>query len=287
MNTYHIFSMGTLNMFKFIKTLATNLKQYKKEDSKYIYHIFLLTDELDSWKQKLSYLISDDFELDIQSFKQYQSIIKSTNESMHWATFFKCLVCQLFPNLDKILYLDIDIVLLSKGLQEFMDTDLTNYYVNACTDVVPTYNNKKEVQNCKTTTYFNAGVIMFNLKKIRQDGLDKRMYDAVTGKWPYNKVQPAYHDQSLLNYLFREHVLLSNPKFNNNILPTLQSDLEAFKDFYKKWGYNDLISACSNAVILHWAGVKPWDEKLFPQYFQYMIFSYLSIFVYNYFIKQD
>ena len=67
--------------------------------------------------------------------------------------FFKCLVCQLFPNLDKILYLDIDIVLLNKGLQEFMDVDLTNYYVNACTDVVPTYNNRKELQNCKTDNY--------------------------------------------------------------------------------------------------------------------------------------
>ena len=286
MKEYHIFSMGTLNLFNFIKTLATNLKQYKKEDSKYVYHIFLFTDELEPWKEKLNHLISNDFEIDLQSCTKYENIIKSANTSMHWATFFKCLVCSLFPNLDKILYLDVDIALINKGLQEFMDVDLTNYYVNACTDVVPTYNNKKELQNCKTNNYFNAGILLFNLQKIRQDGLDKRMEEAVTGNWPFNELNPSYHDQSLLNYLFRDKVLLSDPKFNNNLLPTLYTDLEAFKDFYGKWGYTDLVSAISNAVILHWAGVKPWKTQEWKKYYQYMIFPHLSLFIYQYFIKQ-
>lgn len=137
--------MGTINLFNFIKTLAINLKKYKKEDSKYIFHAFLFTDDLETYYKELNYLISNDFEIDLQSYTKYEHIIIPASTGIHWSTYLKCLACSLFPNLDKILYLDVDLFVVNKGLEEFMDADITDYYTNACIDVVPTYNNKKEI----------------------------------------------------------------------------------------------------------------------------------------------
>ena len=69
---------------------------------------------------------------------------------------------------------------------------------------------------------------------MKEDGIDKRMQNAVTGNWPYDEVQPTYNEQSLMNYLFNDKVLISDPKFNNNILPTLVNDLNAFREYYGK-----------------------------------------------------
>ena len=85
-----------------------------------------------------------------------------------------------------------------------------------------------------------------------------------------------------MNYLFNDKVLISDPKFNNNILPTLVNDLNAFREYYGKWKYKDLIEACGKAVILHYAGVKPWQIDKFQMYLKYMVFPQLSLFVYYY-----
>ena len=166
MKEYHIFSMGTTNYLPFFRAVASGLKHFKKEDSKYIYHVFALQDDLVQYYKNLDFLISDDFKIEIESFTKYQNIIKSPHNQIHWSTYFKCLVCSLFPNLDKILYLDIDLFIINQGLEEFMDADLTNYYANACIDIVPTYNNRPEVENCKVENYINTGVLMLNLKKM-------------------------------------------------------------------------------------------------------------------------
>ena len=285
MKEYNIFSCATPNFFPFVNSVACSLKKYKKENCKYVYHIFLTTENVEEYKNKLNHLISDDFEIKIKSTKGYGEKIISPNQNLHWSTYFRCFVCSLFPNLDKILYLDVDLVIINKGLEDFMDVDLTNYYGAAILDIVQMYKNKNQLNNTKTNNYFNAGVLLFNLQKIRQEGLNKRMEDAVTGNWPFEEVQPSAYDQSLLNYLFRDRVKLINPKFNNNFHCSLLEELEYFKIQYGKWGYSDLLDSLKDAVIIHWAGVKPWWVDYFNQRVSLMTVPQVTYFLFQYFIK--
>ena len=282
MKQYNIFSAATPNYFHFFKMVAFGLKEFKRKDVKYIYHLFLDSEDIESYKQQISNLLSEDFDIKLHSLTLQKSKIKSPNTALHWTTYVRLLACQLFPSLDKILFLDLDILVINKGLEEFMDADLTNYYANAVIDVCQQHILLFQLQNTKTNNYFNAGVLMFNLKKIRQDGLDKKIYDAITNRWPVEEVKPIFFDQSLLNYLFKDNVLISDPKFNNNFHASMLSDLQAYNIQYGKWGYKNLIEMCSKVVIVHYAGKKPWSKD-FNQHIPNMPAWQISWFLYEYF----
>lgn len=279
-NNYHIFSIFTSDLFPFVKKIAENLKKYKKENSKYTYHIFSYDDDLEIYKNKLKNLNSEDFELNIQSFNKYKNIIKPITNNKHQSAYGKCLVCQLFPDLEKILYLDVDLFIINRGLEEFMDDDIANYYIKGCIDIPISYNNKKEVENCKTNNYINTGVLLMNPKKIKQDGKDKELLKAISGNWP-NELQPLYNEQTLINYILKDKILISKPKFNNILLSITSKDLDICDNYYMKWSEGDLIRIMGFAVIIHFTRFKPWKD----QNIDYNIyFIQLAYFIYYYFL---
>lgn len=104
--------------------------------------------------------------------------------------------------------------------------------------------------------YFQAGVILFNLKKIASlytvDDLFER---ALVRNW-------YYHDQDILNSMFTGDVYYLNQKWN--VLTMLEPNSERsnlFKEFlYARYSeaYN---KARKNIGIIHFAGVpKPWFD---------------------------
>jgi len=66
---------------------------------------------------------------------------------------------KIFPNLDRILSIDMDTIV-NENISDLWDLDLTNYYIAA---VEETELSEEE------GSYFNMGVAMLNLKKIRED----------------------------------------------------------------------------------------------------------------------
>jgi lipopolysaccharide biosynthesis glycosyltransferase len=75
---------------------------------------------------------------------------------------------KLFPNLDRILSLDCD-TLVQNNISELWDLPLDNYYFAAV---------REPEKSTEEYAYINAGLMMFNLKKIREEHQDdKYIYD--------------------------------------------------------------------------------------------------------------
>jgi len=72
---------------------------------------------------------------------------------------------KIFPELDKILSLDIDTIV-TENIDELWDIDISNYYIAGVRDT-PEFN--------KNGLYVNGGVLLCNLKKIREDKMDEKM----------------------------------------------------------------------------------------------------------------
>ena len=92
-----------------------------------------------------------------------QEMMKTANMKTHYTPYILIrLFSDKIPELpDKILYLDCDIVCY-KDIKEIFDTDMTNYEVGVATDAIGRhFINKK---------YINSGVVLMNLKKIRENG---------------------------------------------------------------------------------------------------------------------
>ena len=139
---------------------------------------------------------------------------------------------QLFPDLDRILSLDCD-TLIQDNISELWELPLDNYYFAGVREP------KKSKENF---VYINAGTIMFNLKKIREEHQDEKyIYDL-------NNCFRYFPEQECFSALSQDKILELPSKYNLSCVshPSTEGKILHFAA-YKQWPklrivqeYNDL-----------------------------------------------
>ena len=116
----------------------------------------------------------------------------------------------LDENISKIIYLDADL-LINTNIEKIWNIDISEYYVAACHDPgVGDSNIRLSDGLVSAEAYFNAGVAVFNLKKIRQDF--NLFSDCV--KFLLNHPSCTMADQDAMNYFFVDNVLYLPCQYN-------------------------------------------------------------------------
>ena len=128
-------------------------------------------------------------------------------------TYYRLFLPDLFPTINKGLYLDSDIVL-NDDVAKLYNVDLGSNLVGGIPDasvqLFDEFSNYVEkVIEMDHTKYFNAGVLLMNLKALREFGLERRFISLVK-KVTFNVAQ----DQDVLNYLCKGRVTLIDPRWN-------------------------------------------------------------------------
>lgn len=156
-------------------------------------------------------------------------------------TYFRYIIAEMMPNLDKCLYLDADIVV-NGSLHPLWAMDFGDNY---CIGVKDSWIERKgyhiPLGYKENELYINAGVILFNLKKIRQDNMIEKLFK--------NTVELAdkisYQDQDIINITFKGHIGEAESIYN------FAGDNVKYEESKRK-----------QAVIIHYTGsAKPWHEK--------------------------
>ena len=147
-------------------------------------------------------------------------------------------------SIDKILYLDADIVII-KTIRDFYMQNLDGYYFAGCEDIaIRNDDYEKSFVGLKhSDIYINSGVLMINLKGMR-DTIDlKRMTSWVEER--RNKLK--FPDQTTLNALFHEEIKICDDFIYN-------CQIGAYSYTREK----DILQ---NSCVLHFVGSRPWDVK--------------------------
>lgn len=105
---------------------------------------------------------------------------------------------KLFPDLDRILSIDIDTVV-NENISDLWDLDLTNYYLAAVEEL--------EVTKLEGS-YINMGVAMLNLKKIRDEHKDDELIENLNTFWY------RWNEQDAINQMFRGNILILPNDYN-------------------------------------------------------------------------
>ena len=157
----------------------------------------------------------------------------------------------LSENIDKVLYLDSDIIV-RHSLKELWETDIQNYAIGCVTDVcnddIKVYNRLKY---SNLEGYFNSGVLLINLRYWREHCIDKQLVTYLRN----NIDKIVNSDQDILNYVLRKE------KFK---LPLKYNVQHGFflKEAPLSWEYDvEVNSAIKDPYILHFtdrANNKPW-----------------------------
>lgn len=124
---------------------------------------------------------------------------------------YRVLLPELLPELDRILYLDCD-TLVRADLSALWQTDLAGRYVAATDNVLErNYADRAERLGLpRGQRYFNSGVLLFNLAKMRQDRCSRALLDfgrsaGATLVWP---------DQDALNAVLGSRRVTLHPRWN-------------------------------------------------------------------------
>ena len=113
-------------------------------------------------------------------------------------------------SISKIIYLDADI-LVNTDIKPLWDENINDYYVAACHDDGLDINAAVLSDGLvPAEKYYNAGVVVFNLDKIRRDF---NLFDEST-EFLRNHPSCTMADQDAANYLFMDKVLYLEHKYN-------------------------------------------------------------------------
>ena len=159
------------------------------------------------------------------------------------ATYFRFKIPEIIKE-KKALYMDCD-VLVKKSLKSLYSEDLTGFYAAVC-DEFAYFDVKKQLKIC-VERYFNAGVMLLNIEKMRQDNIQNQAFEFVNK----SRDKIVYVDQDVLNVLLEHKLRFINSIYNfqfNMYLSNVSKLHEQMK--------NDI-------VILHFASdKKPWKFQV-------------------------
>lgn len=236
-------------------TIASVIENHKQ----YGIHFFVIIDhdidEKDCERLK-SYVNStgneiDFLAMDIPEFENFEVCERFTR-----AAYFRLMAHKYLPkNIDRILYLDVDIIV-DQDISEFYFADFQGKYLLATShNPVPDYFNMLDhtlvnLESAAKGEFFNSGVLVFNIGLFRKNISIKDYADAYA-ECDRNGIQ-VFYDQGLLNYMFYDKTrYFSSMDYNYRYsIPKDYSKRIDSKIQYKK-------------AIIHFTGMKqpykPWD----------------------------
>lgn len=172
------------------------------------------------------------------------------------AMYYRLLAAEFLPeSLERVLYLDPDILVIGKVRplyeQEFSDELFAAAMHNGLTGISG-YVSKLRLPNYETDQYFNSGVLLMNLPKMRQEVKTDDIFQFVE-KYKSLLVLP---DQDILNGLYGDKILsLDETVWNYDV-----RQYEKYR--FLSQGEQNMDWVMENTVILHFCGKnKPWNPN--------------------------
>ena len=171
----------------------------------------------------------------------------------------------MLPDLDKVLHIDCDTIVCG-NLQKLYDTELGANICAACYDCLPSP--KYLAGFVKTDQYFSNGVLLFDLKKIREENIEEQFVQYIVNR----KGILPHLDQDVISAVLQNKTVLLPPQYNLMTVTLFLEDKneELFKNHGPFYSQDEIDKAIKEPMILHLVGYKyysrPWDQPCYHPY---------------------
>lgn len=213
-----------------------------ENNSQYDISFYVLTDYFSDENKKLftaaveKYGKGNSIEFKIVDHKLFEGF-RLNIKYITYHTYYRFLIPDLFPELDRALYLDADMVV-DGPISGLWETSLEGYLCAGVSDCwISRESYKYRIGLGKSDLYINAGMILMNLKAMREEGTTARLMEVA--KTQCNNFE--YQDQDVINWTLRGRI-----KEVSNIYNYTSDDV-----YYSK---------ADHPAIIHYTGrLKPWS----------------------------
>ena len=220
-------------------TLTTITSLIKNKKPSTIYDINIIAIECSTKNIELFKTFAEEkIFINIIETDNLYSDIKAEHVHVSKAALFKFNLINIFPNTDKIIYLDGDLII-TDDLSSLYNTDISTCYAGVVKDM------KAILINNDVENYFNSGVMLLNLKLLRENLSVAKFLEIK------KKVSNRYQDQDVFNYLFRNKVKFLSVKYNF---------ITRYYEFFTKKQISEFFNEkLTKIVIYHYSSkFKPW-----------------------------
>ncbi len=188
-------------------------------------------------KNKLQSLMQHE-ECEITFIRPDTNILKGYSTGLSYITnetYYRLLAPQILPNEDKILHIDSDTVVM-KSLITFWNKHFGSNLVLGVKDIDYILSAKR----LGLDKYINAGIILLNAKKIREEGIVNKYFE-----WAKENVNIIERcDQDILNVVLQGRVGYVEEIYNTQVIYNSSNEFERIK----------------NPIIIHFvSSKKPWS----------------------------
>lgn len=208
----------------------------------------------DTTKSKLKTVENDHVKIifvDVSGITNEMSKLKQCVKHISKASYLKFFMADLLPDIDKLLYLDCDLIV-KTSLNELYDTDLKSNLIAAVEDVGYTYWCKHNEELKLKFLCMNSGVMLVNCDLWRKEKLSDKL---VACAQDHDKVGFG-QDQPVLNFVLRDRVLFL--PFKWNVQDTFFRDEIELQNRPER---TEIDAIKENPGIIHYTFVrKPWND---------------------------
>jgi lipopolysaccharide biosynthesis glycosyltransferase len=187
-------------------------------------------------------------------------------------------IADTFPQYEKIIYLDGDIIVL-KDLTELYNVQVGDCYLAGVSDapIVKYFDYLKELN---LSDYYNSGVMLLNAELIRENKIGNMLHnEKKNGNY-------RYVDQDVWNVVCKDKILWLPIKYNNmygNYKENFNMAIKDINEFYKA-NYQTYKAMLRDCHIIHLSSSnKPWKysntlfEKKWMYYFRKSAFGKMKL----------
>ena len=195
---------------------------FKNADQNYEYNLYVLHNGISQEKQNiLKTQVSSFGSIDFVDMNEKLKTLEDrlvTRDYYTMTTYYRLFIPNMFPKMDKALYLDSDIII-TGNIADLYNVDMGNNLVGAVPDMAvqntPIF--IEYVENAlgvKAEKYFNAGILLMNLKEMRNWDFENKFIELL-GKYKFRVAQ----DQDYLNVLTKDRVKYVDNSWNVQPVP--------------------------------------------------------------------
>lgn len=264
--------------FKYTNVVITSILENRNKHFKYEINIVSEGISNENKEKSIKQIENvEDFEIKFIDLNDFDSSKFYLNSYMSASTYYRFYIPEIFKNYERILYLDSDLIvdsdisdLMSIPFEEKLALCTPSSYIhsiikNGGNDDFPLDYFKETLGMNDPLEYFNAGVMVYNIRKINEIDLSKKLFDSLE-----EIKEPKLQDQDLLNSVMAKNggIKFVDQRYNNTRAYKLTSKRIFFNRFRKYLGiiYDPWF------FIYHYVGKdKPWmslrgDSYLFDFY---------------------
>ena len=232
----------------FLAVALQSLIENSKKENYYLIKI-LYTNITEENQNKIKKYEAENINIEFVFLSYYINKVKNklyTRDYYSKTTYFRLFIPDLYPQFDKVLYLDSDIVILSDVADLYNEDMESNLLAAAPDDVIQTIEvfreyAEKVVGVATYKNYFNAGILLMNLDELRKFKFqEKFLYLLETVKFS------VAQDQDYLNRLCKGRVkLLENTwdrmPIGGDITNRDELHIIHYNLAFKPWHFEDIL----------------------------------------------